>query len=332
MSVALFCASHSPLMYCHARAPDCREASEQLFARHAATIGDFDPELVIVFGPDHFNGFHLRLMPPFCIGLRCEATSDIGGFAGKLQVPEDLAVACIESVRRADVDVAVSYQMTVDHGFSQTLFRILGSLDRYPTIPVFVNGIAPPFVPFRRSRLLGAAIGRFAAALGKRVLFVASGGMSHNPRRYYPDYGTGEQPVTDYQLHGGHGPGLTVSQWLERLDVMHREGAQMLVDGRRTAADLMLNPEFDRSFMEILSSGDLQRLDTIDPGATVAKAGIGSLELHTWVAAAAANAAAGGAAPVEDLYAEALEYGVAFGMMHAWNASGAAAVAAAPAS
>ena len=116
-----------------------------------------------------------------------------------------------------------------------------------------------------------------------------------------------------------------VAQWLERLDVMHHEGAQMLVDGRRTAADLMLNPAFDRGFMQILASGDLQRLDEIDPRATVAQAGIGSLELHTWVAAAAANAAAGGTAPVEDIYAEALEYGIAFGMMHAWAARRAAA-------
>jgi hypothetical protein len=49
----------------------------------------------------------------------------------------------------------------------------------------------------------------------------------------------------------------------------------------------------------------------------VEHAGIGSLELHTWIAAAAANAAAGGAPPVKDIYAEALEYGIAFGMVHA---------------
>jgi 2,3-dihydroxyphenylpropionate 1,2-dioxygenase len=49
----------------------------------------------------------------------------------------------------------------------------------------------------------------------------------------------------------------------------------------------------------------------------VEHAGIGSLELHTWVAAAAAHQAAGGAPPTVDIYAEALEYGIAFGMAHA---------------
>jgi 2,3-dihydroxyphenylpropionate 1,2-dioxygenase len=256
-------------------------------------------------------------MPPFCAGLSCRAVGDIGGFAGDLNVPEQQALACIGHVREAGVDLAASYEMTVDHGFSQTMVRILGALDAYPTIPIFVNGIAPPFVPFKRSRLLGEAVGRFASSLGGRVLFLASGGMSHNPLRYYPKYGTGGEEVTRYQLAGGHGAGLSSAQWLERLEVMHREGAQMLVDGTRTRADLKLNPEFDLDFLETLCRGQLERLDALDPAQVVERAGIGSLELHTWVAAAAANAAAGGAAPTLDIYAEALEYGIAFGMAHA---------------
>ena len=90
----------------------------------------------------------------------------------------------------------------------------------------------------------------------------------------------------------------------------------MLVDGRRTRADLKLNPAVDALFLDILASGDLTRVDALDPDWMVAEAGIGTLELHTWVAAAAAHAAAGGTPPVVDLYSEALEYGIAVGMMH----------------
>lgn len=317
MSVALVCSSHSPLMYCYARAPACHAATEQLFADRARAVRDFEPELVIIFGPDHFNGFFLELQPPFCAGLACRAVGDIGGFAGPLKVPADDALACIGYVRDAGIDLAVSYQMTVDHGFSQTMMRVLGALDAYPTIPIFVSGIAPPYVPFKRSRLLGEAVGRFAAGLKKRVLFLASGGMSHNPLRYYPKYGTGGDAVSGYQLAGGHGTGLTSQQWLDRLELMHREGARMLVDGTRTRTDLKLNPEVDLKFLDTLSCGELQRLDTLDPAWMVEHAGIGSLELHTWVAAAAAQKAAGGAPPTIDIYAEALEYGIAFGMAHA---------------
>jgi len=310
----LVCASHSPLLYCYARAPACHEQLERRFAERAAAIRAFAPELVVVFGPDHFNGFFLQLMPPFCAALSCTAVADIGGFAGALQVPESLALGCVEAVRAADVDLAVSYQMTVDHGFSQTMHRMLGALDAYPVIPVFVNGIAPPYVPFRRSRLLGAAIGRYVAGLGKRVLFLASGGMSHNPLRYYPKYGS-DPVVSGYQLTGG-ASGMSQAEWLERLELMHREGARMLTDGRRTRADLKLNPEFDGQFLDIISSRELSQVDALDPSWMVEHAGIGSLELHTWAAAAAANAAAGGQVPVVDLYAEALEYGIAVGMVH----------------
>ncbi|HZF17609.1 MAG TPA: hypothetical protein VE046_16895 [Steroidobacteraceae bacterium] len=317
MSVALLCSSHSPLMYCYARPPDCHAETERLFAERAAGIRAFDPELVIVFGPDHYNGFFLRVMPPFCAGLAATAVADIGGFPGKLDVPQALATALVEDVREHGVDLAVSYDMAVDHGFSQTMFRVLGGLDAYPSIPIFVNAIAPPYVHFARSRALGDAVGRFVQSLGKRVLFLASGGMSHNPTRYYPKYGSADAPVTGYQLSGGHGDGLTHAQWLERLEVMHHEGAKMLVDGSRTRADIKLNPEVDRVFLDVLTSRELERVDALDPSWLVETAGIGSLEMHTWVAAAAANLAAGGSLPEVDIYAEALEYGIAFGMMHA---------------
>ena len=316
MSPRLLCSSHSPLLYCHARAPDCREETERLTQQYAAAIAADPPDLVIVFGPDHFNGFFLSLMPCFCVGLGCHAVADIGGFAGDYDVPADTARELIGAVRRDGVDVAVSYDMTVDHGFSQTTHRVLGALDRYPSIPIYINGIAPPYVPFQRSRKLGEAVGAFTRTLGKRVLFLASGGMSHNPTRYYPDFGTGDAPVTAYQLHGGHGQGLTTAQWLERLERMHQEGAHMLVQGTRTRADLKLNPEVDRRVLDILTSERLEDIDALSPEWMVENAGIGSLEIHTWVAATAAHRAAGGSAPVVDLYAEALEYGIAFGMMH----------------
>jgi 2,3-dihydroxyphenylpropionate 1,2-dioxygenase len=317
MTVALICASHSPLMYCFARAPASHAEIERIFEERAAAVRAYDPELVFVFGPDHFNGFFLQLMPSFCVGTRCRAVADIGGFPGRLHVPGEEALACVVAVRNAGVDVAVSYDMTVDHGFSQTMHRVLGAVDARPTIPIFINSIAEPYVPFRRSRMLGEAVGAYAATLNRRVLFIASGGMSHNPTRYYPKFGTGEPAVTEYQLRGGTAADMSESQWLQRLDVMHREGAGMLATGKRTRADLKLNPAIDQRFLEILASGDLERVDEWDPARLVEEAGIGSLELHTWLAAAAANRAAGGARAQVDLYAETLEFGIAFGMAHA---------------
>ena len=107
MSTQLICASHSPLLYCYAKEPQDWEGLQQAFADRAKAIEAFDPELIIAFGSDHFNGFFLKTMPAFCVGLKAEGAGDIGGFAGPVNVPEDLATACVESLRDQDVDASV---------------------------------------------------------------------------------------------------------------------------------------------------------------------------------------------------------------------------------
>ena len=317
MMVELICTAHSPIMSCYARKPDAFDAIEAAFARRAARIRDFDPELVVVFGSDHFNGVFLDQVPPFSIGLTAEAVDDIGGFPGTLDVPAVTASDLIDSVRADGIDVAASYAMTIDHGFSQPMFRLLGALDRYPVIPIFVNGIIPPFVPFKLSRLLGEAVGRFVAGIGGRILLLGSGGMSHHPTRYYPAPGEGPPDVAGWQTAGGRADSMTQTEWLERLRIMHLEGAEMLVNGQRTREDIHLNPDFDRDFLDTLCGRAVEAFDSWKPADVVAKAGIGALELHTWIAACAANRLAGGARPRTDIYADTLEYGIGFGLIHA---------------
>lgn len=318
MTTSLVCASHSPLLYCHAREPEDWEGLQQAFAARAQAVAEFDPELVIAFGSDHFNGFFLKTMPAFCIGLSAEAAGDIGGFAGPVNVPEGTAAACVERLRANDVDAAVSYRMTLDHAFSQTITIVLGSLVARPVIPIFINCITKPFVPFRRTRLLGEAIGRFALTLNRKVLFLASGGMSHHPTRYYPEHGAGEPEVEAWKLSGGDDPGsLTPAQWLDRLEVMHHEGAEMIARGERTAKDMRLNAQSDRRFLGLLTQNRLEEYDDWDQDQLVATGGIGSMELHTWIAATAAHRAAGGSIPVQDFYSVMPELGIAAGIVHA---------------
>lgn len=317
MTTSLVCASHSPLLYCYAKPPEDWEALVAAYKARETAVQEFDADLVVAFGADHFNGFFLKLMPAFCVGLKATAVGDIGGFEGALNVPSGTATDIVNFMRQNDIDPAVSTDMTIDHAFSQTINNMLGGLAAKPVVPIFINAIAEPFVPFRRTRLMGEAVGRYAASLGGRVLFLASGGMSHNPRRYYPELGDGPPEVTAWQLSGGDDPqSLSPDQWIELLEVMHHEGAEMIVRGERTAADMKLNAEADERFLEVLCSNRLEEFDTWDPHALVKEAGIGSMELHTWIAAAAAHRAAGGSAPVSDFYSVAPELGIAAGIVH----------------
>ena len=68
--------------------------------------------------------------------------------------------------------------------------------------------------------------------------------------------------------------------------------------------------------MEAITAGRLEEFDRLVPEEMLERSGVGSLELHTWVAAAAAERAAGGTAPKHSLYAPTLEYGIGYGMAY----------------
>src|ERR1700674_425148 len=183
MSVQLICCSHSPLM-----TTDVEESESNVHAGFfqeldaaSAALHAFKPDLVVVFGPDHFNGFFYELMPAFCIGTAAEATKDWHLPSGELRVPRELALTCVRFLQSHDFDVALSHQMKVDHGITIPLYKLTGALARYAVLPVFINCAADPRPSFRRVRAFGQAIGEFLADQDLRVTLIGSGGLSHDP-------------------------------------------------------------------------------------------------------------------------------------------------------
>ena len=167
MSVAIVCASHTPLMY---RGPASNETEQRVrtaFERLGTFVKEFAPDYIIQFAPDHFNGFFYDLMPSFCVGAGAVSLGDWGGGTGPLDVPEKTALELVDHVRSEDFDVAVSYRMPVDHGFVQMWEAVLGDFKSVPILPIFVNAAAPPVPTYRRARQLGRIRRSFRDAFGQ---------------------------------------------------------------------------------------------------------------------------------------------------------------------
>lgn len=287
MSLALITTSHSPLM-AYTELDEARQTRvDDAFATARSFIADFAPELVVLFAPDHFNGFFYDLLPPFCIGAAAVAIGDYDTLSGPLSVDHDAAYALAEGVLAADVDVSLSERMYVDHGFAQPMQLLFGGIDTVPVVPVFINSVAQPLGPARRARLLGDAVGRTAATLGRRVLVIGSGGLSHDPP--VPNTLEGASPEVAANLIS-EGRTLTPEQ---------RAARQMRViqAGRDYAAGSPtiqpLNPDWDQHVLKVLASGDLSEIDTWTNRWFVEQAGNSSHEARTSIAAYAALAAAG---------------------------------------
>ncbi len=60
--------SHSPLLNLPGPSPELLDDIESALADTRRYVAEFDPDLVVIFSPDHYNGFFYRTMPPFCIG------------------------------------------------------------------------------------------------------------------------------------------------------------------------------------------------------------------------------------------------------------------------
>ncbi|MCY1351722.1 2,3-dihydroxyphenylpropionate/2,3-dihydroxicinnamic acid 1,2-dioxygenase [compost metagenome] len=286
MKAYLQCLSHTPLVGHFDPAPAVLAEVGAVIGSARERIARFDPELVILFSPDHYNGFFYDVMPSFCIGMAAHAIGDFGTAAGVIDVPQALAERCAEAVLADGIDAAVSYRMQVDHGFAQPLEELLGGLRRYPVIPIFINSVAPPLPGFQRARLLGEAVGRFARSTGKRVLLLGSGGLSHQPP--VPELAKVEGLMADRLKGSGR-----------HLPADERQARQQrVIDAARRFVEEPdslhpLNPDWDRQFLDTLAEGRLAELDGLGNAELSAIAGKSTHEVKTWVAAFAALSAFG---------------------------------------
>jgi 2,3-dihydroxyphenylpropionate 1,2-dioxygenase len=282
MTVQLICCSHSPLMV-----TDVEETEQNVHAEFFQELGSasaalhaFNPDLVVVFGPDHFNGFFYELMPAFCIGTSAEGSKDWHLESGPLRVPRELALSCVRHLQDRDFDVAISHQMKVDHGITIPLYKLTGALARYDVLPVFVNCAADPRPSFRRVRAFGEAIGEFLAGQDMRVTIVGSGGLSHDPPTPRLDM---SPPDVARRLINRHTP---TQEELDARENRVIKAARDLVVGKGPC--LPPSEQWDREFLQTFLGPRHEDFDRMADAEIDRVAGFGAHEVRTWVAAAAA--------------------------------------------
>ncbi|MFG2966847.1 MULTISPECIES: 3-carboxyethylcatechol 2,3-dioxygenase [unclassified Streptomyces] len=295
MNAAAVGLSHSPLIGKNDPAPDVLLAVEEAVERARSFVRAFDPELVVLYAPDHYNGFFYKEMPPFCLATGANAVGDFGSTAGPLSVDTEAAGALARGVLDRGIDLTVSARMTVDHGFVQPLEVLFGGIDKVPVVPVFVNGVATPLGPVGRIRALGTALGEAAADLDRRVLFLGSGGLSHDPPVPVLD---GAPPRVADALIEGRPP--TPEQRARGEERVVRAGRDYAAGSTRM---IPINPAWDTHVLDTLESGRLADVDSWTVEWMGAEGGGSAHEVRTWIAAFASLAASGGYRMTSRFYA-----------------------------
>ena len=280
MIVGAVCMSHSPLLDRNRAPTDTEQRFNNALKQATDFVASLEPTLTVVFYPDHVNGFFYNLLPAFCIGVEGRSIGDYGTVAGKLNIPEALAMSCVSSVLAQGVDAALSYKMNVDHGAVQPVELLSNGKDISRLIPVFINCAAAPRPTFARVRALGSAVGAWARSCPERVLIVASGGLSHDPP--VPALATATPEVRSHLIEGG---ALGHAQRMARQNRAHQLGYQL---GAGTSGLLPLNPEWDRKMLDAFAAGDLEQLDEIADDEITVTGGRGAHEIRSWFAALAA--------------------------------------------
>jgi len=314
MKAYLHCMSHSPLFGHVDPEQSVLEEVNTVINDARQRIAAFAPDLIILFAPDHYNGFFYDVMPSFCIGTVAHAIGDFGTLAGPLLVPQALAESCATAVLERGIDSAVSYRMQLDHGAAQPLEFLIGGLQKIPVIPVFINSVATPLPSFQRARLLGEAIGQWARLLDKRVLFLGSGGLSHQPP--VPELAKVDGLMADRLKGSGR-----------HLPADEREArTQRVINAAKTFSQDQhslhpLNPEWDQYFLSVLEAGDLQALDSVINQELSDRAGKSTHEIKTWVAAFAALSSFGSYQTTDKYYRPIPEWIAGFGSLSAYPLS-----------
>lgn len=213
---------HTPLFPARVAVNDDNDESSRYFREVAEQLDAVQADVLLMFDSDHINTFFLDNMPQISIGVASSTSGPNDGTPGlsplNLDVPEPLAAhvrnCCIES----DFDVALTQEFTVDHSILVPLHYLRPQVD-IPLLPVFINGLVPPFPRSQRCWEFGRAVRDAVLDWPDdlRVAIIGSGSFSLE---------VGGPPID-----AGSVSGVPLPQWAQRIHTMIAAGdTEQLVD------------------------------------------------------------------------------------------------------
>lgn len=240
-----------------------------------AKVQEVNPDLVVIFGPDHMRNFFYDLMPAFCIGAgEINSFGDYGSYQGSLPFKEGLGGDVIDRVRAKGFDPAFSLRMGIDHGIVQPYEVMLPSMD-VPVLPIMIDCAAAPRPSFQRSYDFGVAVGEALREMDPKlkVLIVASGGLSHWVKAASPYDESIDKNTREFLIDGRD----TVVEY----NAARERGLQERIDAGHEGN---INDQWDRFFIDNLTAGNIQTLLEMSSDEVEQKAGNGAHEVRAWLA------------------------------------------------
>jgi 2,3-dihydroxyphenylpropionate 1,2-dioxygenase len=274
--VGLVAMSHSPSWDMGAPIEGAGAKFAHAVAETRDLVARYQPDALVVFGPDHFRNFFYDVLPAFCIGVeRVHGFGDYGSPSGPLPCAGALGRAILHGVMEAGFDPATSLNMSVDHGLTQP-YEALDRARETPIVPIMVNAAGAPRPSFRRCHAFGRAVGEAIRASDEagRVVVVASGGMSHWLPAVSADDAAISPETRDYVINGRS----CVREYNAARERSSAERKRKGVQGR-------VNDEWDRWFLSCLATGDLEPIFALTSEQIEEQAGNGAHELRSWLAA-----------------------------------------------
>jgi len=282
--------SHAPLMLSEPDMPE-RGMRDRMAAAVSAITAYLDasrPDVIVAFLDDHFENHYRNLMPTFSVGVAEKHAGPADYWLEALRIERKQDIPCDEAMAefilgrlvRDGFDAARMGSIEYGNNLMVPLELIRPQHD-IPLIPVFTNVFSPPLPTMSRVYAFGESVRAAveAAPGGKRVAFLATGGLSHWPPIWIPS-----SPASD--------------AFLQRMKRFQTEGRPVLIEDPKLLTDLaayeiemartstrpLVNAEWDRKFLDALARGDSDHVRSLTYEEIETEAGHGGHEVLNWAA------------------------------------------------